>query len=398
MNRFDYINPVNIKFGCGIRKEIGGILHGKYTRVLLVCAKGPFRENGLFDDISASIISVGIDVFQMPDIDQNPRLSSVRTGVAICSANKIDCVIALGGGSAMDCAKLIAASAATGIDAYRYVFGDRPPVENSLDTVMIPTIAATGTEVNNSSVIVNDENSEKYYCNCFFPKYTIIDPEIVVTVPYRLAVWGAMDILSHTFEYYFNGFYKAEFQTCLSEAILKATMNAVNLLSKNHSDINACGELSYCAVMAWGGLTKIGRADPDMTCHSIEESFSGFFDTHHGACLGVLTPRWMECVVDHAPEIFARFARNVMNISGDDDKIVAHKGISAYKNWLISVAAPNTYADLGNREFADNDLVHVAKTAWRIYNGNIGRLKKFTFDEILKLLFSGKIPYKFEEV
>lgn len=398
MENFDYINPVNIKFGCGVRKDIGKQLKGKYRRVLLACAKGPFRTNGIFDDICSSLQSEGIQVFQMNDIDQNPKLSSVREGVSICALNNIDCVAALGGGSAMDCAKLIAAAAATGIDPYRYVFGDRPPVTASLDTVMIPTIAATGTEANNSSVIVNDETKEKYYCQCFFAKYAFIDPEITATIPIKLTLWGAMDILSHTFEYYFNGFDRAEFQNCFSEAILKATISAVNALVIDPLDMTARGELMWCAIMAWGGLTKIGRGDPEMTCHSIEESFSGYFDTHHGACLGVLTPRWMEMVYADAPSRFARFARNIMNISEADDMAAARKGIAAYKNWLISVNAPNTYSDIGNMSFDNPELYHVAETAFRIYNGKIGRLKRLSLEDIKHLLVSCQVPYNYSNL
>ena len=393
MKSFRYLNTTDIRFGCGIRREIGAIVRGRYTRALLVCAKGPFRENGLFDEIAGLIKNEGIDVVQIPDIDQNPKLSSVRSGVTACINNRVDCVIALGGGSAMDCAKLIAASAATGIDPYRYVFGDRPSVSDSLDNIMLPTIAATGTETNNTCVIVNDETREKYWCNCFFPKYTLIDPEIISTVPYKLAVWGAMDILSHTFEYYFNGFYGAELQTCLSEAILIATMSALNKLSRSHGDVEACGELAWCAVMAWGGIAKIGRGEPDMTCHSIEESFSGYFGTHHGGCLGVLTPRWMEYVQADAPEIFARFARNVMQVQAENDVDAARQGIIAYKNWLIDIGAPNTYADLANLDFTEHELIHVAQTAYKIYKGNIGRLKRFTFEQVKQLLLSGKDPY-----
>ena len=398
MKPFAYWNPVQIIFGPGARKRLHEILGGgSYQRVLLVCAKGPFRENGFFAGIAEEVKKSGADLYEMPDIDQNPRLSSVRLGMKLCRENGIDCVVALGGGSAMDCAKLIAASAKTGIDPYEYVFGARPKVEDSLDAVMIPTIAATGTECNNSCVIVNDETKEKYYCDCFFPKAAVLDPELTATVPYKLMVWGAMDILSHTFEYYFNGCRDAEFQVNFSEAILKSVMLALDSLSRNPDDLNARGELMYCAVMAWGGLTKIGRGDPDMACHSIEESFSGYFDTHHGGCLGVLTPRWMELAEPGAVPEFARFAQNVMGIRLADQKKRAQAGIKAYQNWLCRIKAPNTYSDLSGRAFTKEELDHVAETAFRIYHGKIGRLKQFSLEEIKQLLYSGKQPYRQEE-
>lgn len=128
-----------------------------------------------------------------------------------------------------------------------------------------------------------------------------------------------------------------------------------------------------------------------MTCHSIEESFSAYFDTHHGACLGVLTPRWMQLVAADAPAVFARFARNIMHISHPDDKTAAQMGIEAYMQWLRDIKAPQRYSDFApGTAFNDQDLLQVAHNAWRIYHGKIGRLKAMTFDNILEILHNGR--------
>ena len=393
MEKFNFYSPTRVIFGNGVRHQLGNELGKKYKKVLLAVSKGPFRENGLYDEIRQSMEKLGITVFDIPDIDSNPRLSSVREGLKVCKENSVECVVALGGGSAMDCSKVIAAAAKSDIDPYNFLWGDRVTIKDSLDSVMVPTIAATGTEVNPYAVIVNDETKEKYYCEVPFPKIAIMDPEITATLPLKLTVWGAMDILSHTFEFYFNGYNKSEFQTRFSEAIIHATMKTVEDLVKDTGDLNARGELMWCAVMAWGGLTKVGRGDPDMGVHSIEESFSGYFDTHHGGGCGVLTPRWMKLVNSHAPEVFARFARNILNVDSSSDKTAALKGIKLYKDWLKKVGAPNTFFDLGDREFKDEELEHVAKTAWKIYGGKIGKLKELTLDEVITILKKGKIRY-----
>jgi len=393
MENFYLFNPTRVIFGNGVRHQLGNELCKKYKKVLLAVSKGPFRENGLYDETRKCMEKSGIKVFDMTDIDSNPRLSSVREGSKVCKENSVECVVALGGGSVMDCSKVIAAAAKSDIDPYNFLWGDRVTIKDSLDSVMIPTIAATGTEVNPYAVIVNDETKEKYYCEVPFPKIAIMDPEITATVPLKLTVWGAMDILSHTFEFYFNGYTMSEFQTRFSEAIIHATMKTVEDLVKDTGDLNARGELMWCAVMAWGGLTKVGRGDPDMGVHSIEESFSGYFDTHHGGGCSVLTPRWMELVNSHAPEVFARFARNILNVDSSSNKTAALKGIKLYKDWLKKVGAPNTFFDLGDREFKDEELEHVAKTAFRIYRGKIGRLKELTLDEVITILKKGKIRY-----
>lgn len=391
MRSFEFCNPVRIYFGNGIRKKIGETLEGIYTKILLVCNQGPFHENGLYDEVVSDLEAHGIQVFHMKDVEQNPKLSSIREGTEICRRHEIPAVMALGSGSAIDCVKGIASAAAMGCDPYDLYWGKRVAVTKSLDMITIPTMAATGSEINNGSVAVNEETKEKYYFTSEFPKMAFLDPEITLTVPKHLTIWAGMDILSHTFEYYFNGDDSSEFQTALSEALISSTMRGLEVLSENPLDLKARGEILWCASMTWGfGLTKIGRGEADMACHGIEESFSGYFDTHHGACLGVLTPRWMRRVCGEHPGIFARFARNIMNVREADDKAAARMGVEAYVKWLKSVGAPDTYFDIGDRAFSDEELERVAETACRIYGGGVGHLHRFDKKETLELLQSGR--------
>jgi len=178
MLTFDFCNPVQVHFENGSHKKIGALLKGRYQRALLVCAKGTFHDNGVLAQVRAQLEESGAHVFEMEDIDSNPKLQSVCAGVNIAAKSGVDCVVALGGGSAMDCAKLIAVSAKTGVDPFDYVWGSRPEAADSLDTVMIPTIAATGTELNNTAVIVNEKTREKYWCVCKYPRSCIIDPTL----------------------------------------------------------------------------------------------------------------------------------------------------------------------------------------------------------------------------
>lgn len=141
-----------------------------------------------------------------------------------------------------------------------------------------------------------------------------------------------------------------------------------------------------------GRSDKIGRMEPEMTCHWLEESFSGYFDTHHGACLGVLTPRWMRMVCQDKPSIFARFARNVMGVVEEDDKKAAAEGVERYIAWLKTIHAPNTFFDIGKKEFSDAQIEHVVSTAWRIYDGHIGKIRHMTYEDCLQLIKSGREP------
>lgn len=394
MESFFYHSPVKTIFGPGKRHSIGELLKNRYRNVLLVMSKGPFRENGMYADIKHTITATGINLHEIEDVDSNPKLYSARQGAEACHEHNIDCVLALGGGSAIDCAKIIAAAAKMKADPYDLIWGERLDITTSLDFITVPTLAATGTEMNNAAVMVNEETKEKYWQITKFAKYAIMDPELTTSVPIQLTIWGAMDILSHIFEYYFNGNNDSEFQLCFSEALIKTIMHAVGKLRKNPLDTVARGELMWASVMAWGGLTKIGQGDPDMACHSIEESFSGFFDTHHGACLGILTPNWMKIAHKRAPSEFARFGRNIFNLAGKDTE-VAEKAVNAYLTWLKAIEAPQSYADITKpgQVIQENELQKVAETAYTIYNQQIGRLVSFSLDEVKALLKAGLIPY-----
>ena len=139
MKNFEYYSPVKIIFGQGTRHNIGEEIKDKYKRVLLTVSKGPFRENGTFQEIKDSLEKQGIVVYEMGDIDSNPRLSSVVEGAKICKENDVECVIALGGGSAMDCSKVIAAAAKTDVDPYNFLWGDKVQAKDSIDVITIPT-------------------------------------------------------------------------------------------------------------------------------------------------------------------------------------------------------------------------------------------------------------------
>ncbi len=394
MKEFEYYNPVHVKFGVNIRKKIGETLAGRYSNALIVCSEGPFHKNGLYDEIKLDLINHKINVYMMKDVEANPKLYRIREGVEQCKKNAIDVIVAIGSGSAIDCAKAISSAAAMNVDPYDLYWGKRVTVTRTIDVIVLPTIASTGSEMNRSSVAVNEDTKEKCSFDSAHPKFVFMDPEVTLTVPIGLTIWGVMDILSHTFEFYFNGDMESEFQMRLSEAIITAVMRNTEVLVRNPEDINARGELMWAAAFTWGtGLTWIGRGAPDMACHGIEESFSAYFDTHHGACLGILTPRWMEIVAPKHSELFSRFARNVLGVTLKDDNQAALEGVEKYKAWLKSVGAPNIYADLADRAFSDEELQRVAKTVCKVYHGTVGRMTVFYEKDILDILRRGKIPY-----
>lgn len=381
MEAFDYIGPVRVSFGPGKRHGIGTLLGAKYSRVLLVCGKGPFRGNGILDDVRNSLGGIGI--VEMGDIDSNPRIESVEEGATICVKEGVDLVLALGGGSTMDCAKMIAATASMGGDPRRFLWGRKESVLSALDTVMVPTFAATGTELNDTAVILDKSSVSKSWCGGepLFPKLTVIDPEIAAAAPYGITLWGGMDILSHIFEFYFNGNEGATFQRRFSEALILSAMESIERLKSDPRELGARGELAWISAMAWGGITKIGRGEPDMACHTIAEGLVPYFDIHHGASLGVITPRWMGWAIGRAPKPFARFARAIFGVSSGDDSEAAAEGYERYTRWLKSVGAPERLDTLAGVPIPRAKLREIAHRV-SMENERVGRLVRLEEKDI----------------
>jgi alcohol dehydrogenase len=389
MENFNYYNPVKVSFGAGIRTSIGQQLKGRYKKALLVCSKGPFRGNGLFSEIKMQLEAAGIQVFETVDIDSNPHISSVVEGAAVCKKNDIDLVVGLGGGSTLDCSKLIAGAALTDMDPRRFLWpvDDKVMMEKSLDKIFIPTIAATGTELNNTAVIKDEEIDHKSWCfsDVMFAKEVFLDPEITVSLPKKLTVWGAMDILSHIFEFYFNGYDDIIFQKKFSESLILSAMECTDRLVKNPEDVEARGELMWISIMGWGGLTKIGRGIPDMGCHGSVPGIVAKYDIHHGAALGVFTPHWMKKVWKQAVPQFSRFARVVMGVEDADDAVAAEKGVILFIEWLKKVGCPQTFSDLGVEKPSIDVLRSIAKTMADENGGTVGTLVKLGTEDILEV-------------
>jgi len=394
MENFEHYNPDRIIFGPGERKRVGSELKKRgCKRVLIVVGKGPFRENGLYEEIAGSIKHEGIEIFNIGDIDSNPRITSVREGVEACKKNKIEGVVALGGGSTMDSTKVIAAASKSPDDPWEHLWGHKKPFTDSLTTVMIPTLAATGTDINPWAVIMDKEAVWKMpvTAECMYPDLTIADPEIHATVPIHLTIWGAMDMLSHTFEFYFNGYHQSIFQNRFSEAIIHSVMECVDILIKNPKDMRARGEIWWSSVMAWGGLTFLGRGGPDMACHDIAEGFVPFYDTHHGATLGVITPRWMRFAVNKNPkstEIFSRFARNVLAVQTADDTEAAQQGIEQYIQWLEKIGAPKTLQELTGEKIPEQKLKEITDKTYEDLGRPVGNLVGLSREDAVSILKS----------
>ena len=292
----------------------------------------------------------------------------------------------------MDCTKVISAAAKSPRDPWEHIWGPKAPFVESLPTVFVPTIAATGTETNPWAVIFDEENRWKNAVNadCLYTKLVLADPQAMRTVPPRLTVWGAMDILSHTFEFYFNGYHRSIFQNRFSEAIIHSVMECLDILNADPQDLRARGELWWASVMAWGGLTWLGREAPDMACHDLAEGFVPFYDTHHGATLGAITPRWMRFLVERGggkiEEIFSRFAQTIFGLRVADPAAAARQGVEAYVRWLKKAGAPDSLVELTGAPVTEGELARIIEKTYRDLGRTVGRLLPLRQEEALSIL------------
>ena len=205
MNTFTFYNPVKLIFGKGQLEQIKQELPTYGKKVLVVYGGGSIKKNGLYDEVMATLKEAEMEVFELAGVDPNPRISTARQGVAICKKENIDVLLAVGGGSVIDCTKLIAAGAKYDGDAWDLVSRKAVP-EAALPFGTVLTLAATGSEMNSGSVITNEETQEKYGWGSplVFPKFSILDPTYTMSVPLNHTVYGIVDMMSHIFEQYFN--------------------------------------------------------------------------------------------------------------------------------------------------------------------------------------------------
>ena len=394
MKTLQYYNPVRVFFGLGARHMVGQMVSTRFNKVMVVVGKGALVENGSYTELLQNLKENGVNTVEVQPIDSNPHITSANYGADVCRRENVQAIIALGGGSTMDCAKIMAGVAAMNVDAAEFIWGEngtsQRPMEKSLPTVMIPTIASTGTELNNTAVMRDAIKCRKGSCanDAMYPWLTVMDPEYAKDLPPKVALWGAFDILSHTFEYYFNGD-DSVYQMHFSEGIILTVMQLMEKLARDGWDPITYGELMWSAAMTWGtGLTKVGRGAPDMTCHTIEEVIGANLDTHHGAGLSILTPIWMEHIYKRAPRMFAQFSRNILEIRESDDLCCAKQGIQKFSNWTKSLGLPESFKEIYPGLLKDDAAANMTQ---EILSGlgeknTVGKLVPLGAEEIQEIL------------
>ena len=348
MLNFTHAIPTKLYFGEGQIEKLDAALRGFGKNVLLAYGGGSIKKTGLYDTIVGILQNGGFTVTELSGIEPNPRIGSVRRGVELCKENEIDVILAVGGGSTIDCCKAIAAGVYYDGDLWEMV-ANRHGVLKALPLVDILTLAATGSEFDNCGVISNPDTNEKLGNLYTFPAVSICDPTYTYSVSAYQTAAGAADIMSHIFEGYFSRTPDSSLSDYIAEGILKTAIKYLPTALKEPDHYEARANLMAIASVACSGIPAYGKQGTGWPCHQMEHELSAFYDITHGVGLAILTPRWMRFILKKDPTCawrFVRFAKNVWGLDGNDETL-AEAGIVALEDFFREAGIPMTLTELG---------------------------------------------------
>lgn len=359
MYDFQFYNPVRIYFGKDAMEHLPKELASVGKNVLLVYGGGSIKKSGLYNRVTAMLTDAGKEVFELSGVMPNPRTEKVYEGIELCKKHSVEFILAVGGGSVIDCSKAIAVGARTDRDFWQSFFVNWEAAEDAIPLGTILTIPATGSEMDRSSVITNWATGEKngYDSDLTYPKFSILDPILTYTLPKNQMVNGIVDTLSHIWELYFSEPDTESVTDALAESLMRSVISSARAALKDPEDYVARANIMWASTFALCGMLNNGKKT-DWASHNIEHPLSAVFDVAHGAGLAVVHPNYMKYFCAYAPERYARYAVNVWGVdaSGKSTLEVAHEGIRHTRAFLNEIGAPATLTEIGIPESAIDDL------------------------------------------
>lgn len=350
MNDFTYQAPTRYIFGRGVESQAGAELRREgIGRVLVVYGGGSAVRSGLLDRVLASLKEAGIEAVTLGGIQPNPTDPKVREGIAICRSEKIDGLLAVGGGSVIDTAKAIAAGVPYDGDFWDFWAGRRV-IEKALPVGVVLTIPAAGSEGSGNSVITLLDGMHKISLRTDFalrPKFALMNPELTYTLPPYQTAAGIVDMMAHILERYFSPTDDVEVTDRVAEGVLQAIMTEAPKVMENPHDYQARANIMWCGTLAHNGVCGCGRAE-DWSSHGMEHELSAVYGVTHGAGLAVVFPAYMTYMADRKPAKVAQLARRVLGVTDvADDRDAAIEGVTRLKKFFVSLGMPVTLAGLG---------------------------------------------------
>jgi butanol dehydrogenase len=382
MLNFNYSIPTKIFFGRDKISVLGNQLKEYGSKVLLVYGGGSIKRSGIYDKVISILEENQISYWELSGVEPNPRIETVRKGAELCKENSIDVVLAVGGGSSIDCAKVVAAARYYEGEPWDIVVNPRK-ISKVLPIASILTLSATGSEMDSFAVISDMNTNEKLGTGHpdMAPKFSILDPTYTFTVPANQTAAGTADIMSHIFEVYFEKTKEAYLQNRMAEALLKTCIKYGRIAMDEPENYEARANLMWASSLAINGLLAYGKGS-NWSVHPMEHELSAFYDITHGVGLAILTPHWMRYVLDDSTvDKFAEYGVNVWSIDEKQDKYeIANQSIEKTKEYFVSLGIPSTLREVGIEEAK---LEKMAQQAARY--GEVGNFKALSTEDVLNI-------------
>lgn len=357
MKNFVYEYATKVYFGEGAVKEhLKTALSAYGENVMLAYGGGSVKAKGIYDEITTILKEAGKKVTDFSGIMSNSTYAKVQEGAALAKENHIDFILAVGGGSVIDCCKIVAAQAKTEDDIWKMEMEEHRFPTAVLPMGAVVTASGTGAEMNGGAVITNDEVQIKAGLGAAAPRFAILDPGYTMSVPKMQVISGAFDTLSHAMETYYGNSDEDNVSDDVALAIMKNTVKNMRRLLKDINDVQARGNLMWDSAMAENGILKVGRVT-DFQAHQIEHQLGAYTDCNHGQGLAVIHPAYYRHIVKDAPEKFLRFAKEVFGAE------TAEAGIDALAAFIEECGLPTKLGQLKSRvEITPEVLRKVADT------------------------------------
>lgn len=357
MQKFVYEYATKVFFGEGAAKEhLADAVSGYGENVMFAYGGGSVKKNGIYDEVKKILEDAGKKVFDFSGIMSNPTYAKVQEGAKLAKEKRIDFILAVGGGSVIDCCKIVAAQAKTDKDLWEMEMTDHQFPTDVLPMGAIVTASGTGAEMNGGAVITNEEKVIKAGMAAAAPRFAILDPAYTASVPRMQVISGAFDTLSHAMETYFGNSDQDNVSDDVALAIMKNTVVNMKRLMGNIDDMQARGNLMWDSAMAENGILKVGRVT-DFQVHQLEHQLGAYTDCNHGQGLAVIHPAYYRHVIKDAEEKFTRFAKEVF---GAD---TAEAGVDALADFIKTCSLPTRMSELKSKvEITPEILRKVADT------------------------------------
>ena len=382
MNPFVYSYPTKVYFGeNAAQQHLAAELAKVGPNVLLAYGGGSVKRNGIYDELKNLLEKAGKRIVEFTGIMPNPTYAKVQEGAKLAQEEQIDFILAVGGGSVIDCCKIVSAQAKMDRDIWEMEYTDHQYPTDFIPIGAVVTAFGTGAEMNNGAVITHEEKKLKSPLFGAFYDFAILDPAYTMSMPMKQVISGAFDSLSHCMETYMGNPRTVNLSDEINEATQRNIIRNIRLTLQNPQDVKARSELIWAAAMAENGILKIGK-QTDFQCHMLEHQLGAYTDCNHGQGLAVLHPVLYRHMLPEAAPQFARLAVNVWGLSpeGKTELQLAQEFISALSNFIREIGLPTTLKEMGIQDGLD--LSAIAETT--TLTG--GCVKKFSREELMQVL------------